>query len=291
MSGHHGHGHGNEPLRIAEGLTDAALAGPTDPAGQQVAGRTLRANPFSNDDGSVQPAMAAALAVADDGERVRAVVEALRAGRVLVPVLAHEHPGRDAEGGVLEHDEDRFKTGDRAADAMASAATVSLRTPDGRAALPVFSSAETFRQWDATARPVPVEATHAAISAVEEGDSLLLLDPGSEPAVLVPRPAVWALAQQQDWTPSWADPDLPHLVTGALRGIAELVGVRLERGVRAELRAVLAVRAGLPAGQLQAVVARASEALSELAEVRERVDSLELYPVSVDAASPGGEAG
>ncbi|TRW44888.1 SseB family protein [Georgenia yuyongxinii] len=274
MTGQH------EPIRIAEGLTHAALG---DSAGQPWAGRTLKPNPFSGDDGKVQPAMAAALALQDDGERVRAVVEALRTGRVLVPVVAHEHPGTAPDGTIREHDPDKFKTGDRAGDAMASAAMVSVRTPDGRAALPVFSSVESLLRWDATARPVPVEATRAAVSAVGETDSLLVLDAASEISVLVPRPAVWALAQQRDWTPSWADPALPRVVTGALRGIDELVGVRLERGAQAELRVVLAVRAGLAPGRLQAAVARASEALADQHELRERVDSLELYPVAVDA--------
>src|SRR5690606_16921803 len=156
-----------------------------------------------------QPAMAAALAHEDSGERVVAVVEAMRTGRLIVPVVAHEHPGRDAEGHVIEHAADKFKTGDRSGDEMASAAMVSARTADGRAALPVFSSVAAMQRWNAGARPVPVEATRAAVSAVGETDSLLVLDPGNEITVLVPRPAVWALAQQQPWTPSWADPDLP----------------------------------------------------------------------------------
>ncbi|MFH5822605.1 SseB family protein [Georgenia sp. AZ-5] len=268
------------PLRIAEGLTAASLAGPADSAGQPWAGRVLKSNPFSGDDGKVQPAMAAALAQTDPAERLRAVVEALRTGRVLVPVVAHEHPGTDAEGHVAAHDPDKLRTGDRAADAMASAAMVSVRTADGRAALPVFSSVEALLAWDRTARPVPVEATRAALSAVGEADSLVVLDPGTERAVLVPRPAVWALAQQRPWTPSWEDPELPGLVTAALRGITGLVGIRLERGGRAELRVVLAVRAGLTPEQLQDAVARAGRALSEDAAVRERVDSLELYPVA-----------
>ncbi|WP_127128256.1 SseB family protein [Georgenia sp. SYP-B2076] len=257
---------------------------PADSAGQPWAGRALKSNPFAGDDGTIESSMAAALARTDDGERVRAVVEAMRAGRVLVPVVAHEHPGTDAEGRVATHDSDKFRTGDRAADAMASAAMVSVRTPDGRAALPVFSSIEALLRWDATARPVPVEATRAALSAVGKTDSLLVLDPGSEVTVLVPRPAVWALAQQRPWTPSWADPELPGLVVAALRGIPELVGVRLERGGRAELRIVLAVHAGLTPEQLREPVARAGQALADATEVRERVDSMELYPVAAEAA-------
>ncbi|WP_052436446.1 SseB family protein [Georgenia sp. SUBG003] len=263
---HEGHGHGL-PL--------------TDSAGQPWAGRMLRPNPFSGDDGAVQPAMADALAREDDGERVVAVVEAMRTGRVIVPVVAHEHPGTDADGNVAPHAAEKFRSGDRSGDAMASAAMVSVRTRDGRSALPVFSSVAAMQTWNAGSRPVPVEATRAALSAVQESDSLLVLDPGNDVTVLVPRPAVWALAQQQPWTPSWADPELPGVAVEALRGITELLGVRLERGSTAELRVVVAVRAGLGQDQLRDVVARTSRALSEHPVLRERVDSLELAPTQV----------
>ncbi|GAA4286830.1 SseB family protein [Georgenia daeguensis] len=266
QGGHAGHGHGL-PL--------------TDSAGQPWAGRALKPNPFSGDDGRVQPAMAAALAQEDDGARVVAVVEAMRTGRVIVPVVAHEHPGTDADGNVAPHAADKFRTGDRSGDAMASAAMVSVRAPDGRSALPVFSSVAAMQAWNPGSRPVPVEATRAALSAVQESDSLLVLDPGSDVTVLVPRPAVWALAQQLPWTPSWADPELPGVAVDALRGITELLGVRLERGGTAELRVVVAVRAGLGPEQLRDVVARTSRALSEHPVLRERVDSLELAPTQV----------
>ncbi|UNX56006.1 SseB family protein [Georgenia sp. TF02-10] len=252
----------------------------TDSAGQPWAGRTLRANPFAGDDGACQPAMAAALALAEP-ERLPAVVEALRTTRVLVPVLAHEHPGTDDGGRVREHDPHRFRSGDRSGDAMASAALVSVRTPDGRSAVPVFSSVPALQRWDDGARPVPVEGTRAALAAVGESDSLLVLDPGDPAPVLVPRPAVWAVAKQQPWTPSWADPDLPGVVAAALRGVTELVGVRLERGTGAELRVVLAVRAAVTRPAAQAAVARASQALAADPVVRERVDSVEIVPAAV----------
>lgn len=268
----HGHTHGAAGHEHAHAPGGTALPG---------AGKTLRPNPFSGDDGSLQPAMAAALAVPDDGERLRAVVAALREGRVIVPVVAHEHPGRDEHGNVVEHDSDKFKTGNPEADAAAAAAGVAVRTADGRAAMPVFSSMAAMLAWRADARPVPLHGVRAAATAIEENDSLLVLDPGNEPTVVVPRPAVWALAQEQDWTPSWADEELPGIVTNALAGILELVGVRLERGGQAELRVVLAMRKGLDAERLRVAITRASQALSDHPVLRERVDSMELTPVSV----------
>lgn len=256
----------------------------TDAAGRQSAARRLRANPFAGDDGSLPAALGAALGTEDPVARLVAVVGELAAARVLVPVVAHDHPGTDGRGQVAAHA--RHGGADPAGDACAAAALVSVRVPDGRAALPVFSSYDRLRAWDPTARPVPVAGPRAALGAVGESDGLLVLDPAADRPVLVPRDAVWALARGQGWVPPWADPDLPGVVTGALAGITELVGVRLEpspgigRGGVPELRVLVAVAPGLTRQAMQAAVKRAGEALGALTAVRERVDSLELYPVA-----------
>ncbi|MGO1510938.1 MAG: SseB family protein [Actinomycetaceae bacterium] len=250
----------------------------SDSAGQAWAGRMLKANPFAGDDGSVTEAMAAALAQEDPGRRVVDVVAEMRTGRVLVPVVAHSHPG--TEGGEVARHEKQI-SGDAQADAMASAASVTVATPDGRAALPAFSSYDAMRAWDPSARPVPVEGMRAAASAAQEGDQILVLDPGSERPVLVGRPAVVALATGETWTPPWEDEELPGVITSALAGSTQLVGVRLEAGVKAELRVVLAVRPGFDRAGLEAELARVSSRLGELDELRHGVDSLELYPALV----------
>lgn len=253
--------------------------GAADSAGQPWAGRVLRSNPFAGDDGSTPPRLAAALALAEETERMRAVTDALREERVLVPVVAHEHPGRDADGGVAGHT--KHGSDDPQGDACASAAMVSVRTPDGRAALPVFSSVDNLVAWKADARPVPVEGARAALAAVSDADSLVVLDPAGPTTVLLGRPAVWAVVERREWVPSWVDPELPAVAAAALRGITELLGVRLERGSRSELRAVLAVADNLDRERVTDVVARAQEALAADPVLAERVDSLELYPVAV----------
>ncbi len=253
--------------------------GATDSAGQAWAGRVLRSNPFAGDDGTAPPALAAALGLPDETERMRAVTDALREERVLVPVVAHAHPGREEDGSVATHA--KHGSDDPQGDACASAAMVSVRTPDGRAALPVFSSLEALTAWKADARPVPVEGARAALSAVSDADSMLVLDPAGPVTVLLGRPAVWAIVQRQEWVPSWVDPELPAAAAAALRGITELLAVRLERGSRSELRAVLAVAADLDRERVGAVVARAQQALAADPVLSERVDSLELYPMVV----------
>lgn len=239
----------------------------------------LRPNPFSGDDGSAPAALTAALAMSQEAERLEAVVEALAATRVIVPVVAHAHPGRENDGSVRGHA--IHGTDDVAADACASAATVSVRTPDGRAALPVFSSLSALQAWESTARPVPVSAPRAALSAVTDSDGLLVLDPAGPVTVLVPRPAVWALGQQRTWVPSWRDPELPGLVARALAGITVFTGCRLERGHSSELRVLLAVRSGAGRDDVAEAVSQVQRALSSDAQIVERVDSLELAPIPV----------
>ena len=250
-----------------------------DSAGQPWAGRTLKANPFSDDDGSAPAELEAALGQADETERLVAVADALREARVIVPVVAHEHPGRAADGSVAAHV--KHGSGDPQADACGSAAMVSVRTPDGRAALPVFSSVARMQAWDATARPVPVEGVRAALSAVADADSLLVLDAAGPVSVLLRRPAVWSIINNERWLPSWQDPELTSVAAQALRGITELTAVRLEQGTGSELRAVLALAPGLTREQMMDVVTRAQEALSADPVLTDRVDSLELYPMAV----------
>lgn len=276
---------GGEPTRPVDPALAARLGGrrpggATDSAGQPWTGRTLKANPFSGDDGTAPAELVAALALEDETERLVAVADVLREARVIVPVVAHAHPGRAEDGSVAGHT--KHGSGDPQADACASAAMVSVRTPDGRAALPVFSSVQTMQAWDATARPVPVEGVRAALSSVADADSMLVLDAAGPVTALLGRPAVWAIVNNERWLPSWQDPELMPVAANALRGITELTAVRLERGSRSELRALLALRPGLTREQMMDVVTRAQEALSADPVLTDRVDSLELYPMTVE---------
>jgi len=240
-----------------------------DSAGIPWAGRTLTPSPFAGDDGVVAPALAAALAASPvDPARVLA---ALHDARVFAAVLAVAGQVDERTGG----------------DAGADMALPVLRSPDGRAALPVFTDVAALTAWDAAARPVPVAARRAALSAVEEDRQLLVLDPAGPVTVVLPRPALWALAQAQAWTPSPRDPAVHAAVAAALGTVAGVTGVACEPGVRAELRVVLGVRPGLDAAGLEAVTGGATAALARSEVVAERVDSLELRVVSAEPGRPG----
>jgi hypothetical protein len=236
----------------------------TDSAGVPWAGRTLTSQPFAADDGTADAALAAALA-AGDAEQVAA---ALLAARVFVPVVAVLGDGPAPVG---PHG--------RPVDKSADMAVATLVAPDGRRALPVFSSAAALAGWDATARPVPAEGPRAALSAVQDGCTALLVDPGSARPVLLPRPALWALAQGRRWLPPERDPQVADAVDAALAGVAEVARARVDGRGDGDLTVELALRPGLDTAALSAVLdaVRAGLARSDL--LAERVDALALTVV------------
>ena len=223
---------------------------------------------FAADDGSADPRLSAALAVhGTRGEALVEVVTALAAARVLVPVLTEQAPEPVVEQAA----------GHRA---HAAAGIVALRTPDGRTALPVFSSVATMAAWRRDARPMPSEASRAAAAALGEGWEVLVLDPGGPVTVLVPRPAVVALARGELWSPAVQGGAIDGVVRAALlaalSGVAHVVGAEVEPGRRAEVTVVLGLAPGLDRSGLDAVLAAVNAALAADAVVAARVDSLEL---------------
>src|SRR5690606_6251149 len=105
------------------------VTGSTDSAGTPWEGRDLKSNPFAGDDGSADPALEAGLAdyVAGDVGTLARVVHALAPARVLIPILAELEAAEAGVDGIV-------------ADKEASAGVVALEAPDGRRALPVFTS-------------------------------------------------------------------------------------------------------------------------------------------------------
>ena len=230
-------------------------------------------SPFAGDDGTAVPAVAAALAaVADGSGSVRAVVDALAGTRVLVPVLAELEVGD-----VVVHDGHEHTV-----DKEASAGIVALRAPDGRTALPVFTSVATMAAWRSDARPVPSDVARAALSAVTEGWEVLVVDPGGPTTVLVPRPAVWALAQQERWHPAvtadGVDPEVRAAIAAAVSPVRGVVAVDAVPGTRAEVAVVVELVAGLDRPRLDGVLAQVNVALAGVELVAARVDSVELRP-------------
>jgi hypothetical protein len=223
---------------------------------------------FSGDDGSADPELAALLTGhAAGAASLSDVVARLAKTRVLVPVLA----SLDKE----DYTEDGHKF-----DKEASAGIVALEAPDGRKALPVFTSVATMAQWRKDARPVPADAVRAALSAVSEDWALLVVDPGSDHTALIPRPAVWAIARGLEWKPAIVDGvvdvEIGAEVATALSTIAEVERTAVSPGKTAEVAIELAINPNLTRAGLNFVLGQVNTALAGSTMISERVDSLEL---------------
>jgi hypothetical protein len=225
--------------------TDPHACGPDahshgDSAGVPWEGRSFEPNPHTADDGSADPALLGALHRfrAGEGSQVE-VVDAFRAARVLIPLIAEKGEEGVAPSGLV-------------VDKTQELSIVTVAAPDGRRVQPVFSSVEAMRKWDAAARPIPVPALRAALAASAEDTDLIVLDPTSDTEFVIRRPAVWAIAQEIPWEPSFLSPE---------------VFSALQESIGQELAVIdVAVAAGDPDARLRG---------PELVVVLELVDGLE----------------
>ena len=288
--------HDSSAARHLPGHIAAALAragSGTDSAGRPWEGRDLsgEGNPlhnFDDDNGLADPGYEAAIAdlAAGTGSE-EAVHRALSTARVFIPVVASLAEDQIGEHGFVE-------------DKEADMALVTITAPDGRTALPAFTSVARLQAWHPEARPVAVYAARAALSAVSDGAQLVVVDPGAEVTFVLRRPAVWALAQQREWIPSYKDESHLPLLRSLAAAEPSVVGITAApgRGVASrtsdgrvlpgggpgpELRVEVTFRPGTAAADAQACAARIQAALGADRAFAEGVDSLELALASAPA--------
>lgn len=219
---------------------------------------------FSGDDGSTPHSLVEAYAI-EHPHRLDAVVEALRNIRVLIPVVANldEMETPEFEEQVV-------------GEKSAHAAMVTVAAPDGRAAIPIFSSVAAMAAWRSDARPVPVEAPKAALAAGTEADSLLVLDPGTENTTLIPSLAVAAIATGEEWSNPLLDSEVHSAIADIVTSIPVAVRAEVQPGGSAEIRIVLALKPGLDKVGVLNASQHMSTALGSSKIITSRVDSLEL---------------
>jgi hypothetical protein len=240
----------------------------TDSAGVPWSGRHFEPNTHSGDDGSAPEALRVAL------ERFRSgaggqpeVVDAVRDSRLLIPLLAELGETGTNEAG-------------RTVDKSQELSIVTVAAPDGRTAMPVFSSVDTMRVWNPAARPVPAAGTRVALAAVAEGTDLVVVDPGSPGSFVLRRPALWAIGRQEPWVPSPADPELAAEFTRLTAGEPAVVGVVLRPGdpearlTGPELLVELTLVDGLDRGALDALLTRLADRFAASRLIVDRVDSM-----------------
>ena len=239
-----------------------------DSAGVPWEGRSFQANPHAADDGSADPALLAALLRFRAGEGSQAeVVEAFRPARVLVPLIAEKGEEGVAPSGL-------------AVDKTQELSIVTVAAPDGRRVQPVFSSVDTMRRWDASARPIPVEAVSVALAASSEETDLIVLDPASETEFVIRRPAVWAIAQDQAWEPSFVSPEVFTALQQSVAHELAVIDVHVSAGdpdarMRGpELIVTLELIDGLERETLDAVLSRLAQRWAADDRMAVLVDSL-----------------
>ena len=246
-----------------------------------MAQKNIPASAFSDDDGAADPALAAALAAygADPAAEPQ-VIAALPAARLLVPVVAVlgelEEPADDGLG--------REKSSDMA--------VPTLRAPDGRCALPAFTSVESLARWRADARPVAVPLRQALHALAQERAGSLLIDLAGPVAYELTGAALRTLADGRDRVDPLTDPavaDAVRAVVAAEPGVARAYLTAAAPGADGSAPGDGTVCLVASAGADPARVARAVAAgLAGHGELRARlVNGLDLVLLPPDVAVPG----
>jgi hypothetical protein len=239
-----------------------------DSAGVPWAGRSFEPNANAADDGSAPHAFSEAITRFRAGEaRVDEVIDALRHERLLMPLVAEL-----GDSGVGAHGQ--------LVDKSQELSIVTVAAPDGRTVLPAFSDVAAMARWDATARPIPTPVRRIALAAADEGTDLIVVDPGSDTEFVIRRPAVWAIARDVPWEPSFASPEVFAALTESVAPELAVIDVGVASGdplsrLRGpELIVRLELMAGLDRGELDAVLARLAKRWAADDRIAVLVDSL-----------------
>jgi len=170
---------------------------------------------FAADDGSAHPALAAALDRYRQGTATDAeVVDALRGARLLVPVVAVLGEVETGPDGLA-----REKTSDMA--------VPTIQAPDGRRALPAFTSTEALARWRPDARPVAVPLLQALQALAQERADTLLLDMAGPVPYALTGAALRAAVGAPD---PLADPAVQEALRGAVAAAPGVTRAHLTPG-------------------------------------------------------------
>ena len=152
------------------------------------------------DVGQGLPRTARALALGQGSDagaaRLEALVDALVFERVIVPIDVEPDPRvTGVHAGENGHNPIDF---------------VRAQTPAGEA-LAIYSSVRALTAHRPDDRPMALDFRTIGLTALVETSGRIVVNPGTD-AVLLPRPAVAALAQGDEWLPAWRDEALRELL-------------------------------------------------------------------------------
>lgn len=236
-----------------------------DSAGVPWEGRSFEQNPWSKDDGKTPEVIVKSLEAVPFSKS--AFIESLRGQRLLVPLLAEV-----GETGIGPH-------GQRV-DKSADLAIVAVATPDGRTAIPAFTSVEAMTSWNKTARPVPVSIEKLCLAAVGEGHDRVVVNPGTDSRALR-RNELAVLAQGLALPDLVSGPEVAKLLAEAVEAVEGVVMAGVTDGdpearlLGEELVIELGLRPGLTSQELEAAVSSFVENLKST-DFESIVDSYKL---------------
>ncbi|MFI5755789.1 SseB family protein [Streptomyces sp. NPDC051569] len=226
---------------------------------------------FSDDDGTADPALTAALAAwAVDRAAEPRVLAALRGARLLVPVVAVLGESEEDENGLR-----REKTSDMA--------VPTLQAGDRRA-LPAFTSIAALARWNPEARPVAVPLHQALQAAAHERADTLVLDLAGPVAYQLTGSALLAVAEGRTSTDPLDDPAVTEAVRSAVAAEPAVLRAHLGPGSADGTLALVLAPDASPAP----TVRRIAEALAADDVLRARlVRGLDLALLPAEATPPG----
>lgn len=160
---------------------------------------------------------------------------------------------------------------------------VTVQAPDGRTAMPVFSSVDTMRQWNAEARPIPMPAPQIALAAASEHTDLIIIDAASPDWQFgVRRTQLESVARATPIHPAWSD----HLVIEEMRqSVADetrvyslqlLVGDPEMRLLAPEVTVRLTLQTGLHKPEVDQLIQQLQHRWATNETIAARVDSMTL---------------
>ncbi|MFF1566077.1 SseB family protein [Streptomyces sp. NPDC058293] len=198
---------------------------------------------FSDDDGSADPRLSAALAAwAEDRTAHGPVLAALKEARLLVPVVAVLGEVEEDENGLR-----REKTSDMA--------VPTLKAGD-RKALPAFTSTAALALWDPEARPVAVPLHQALQAAAHEQADTVVIDLAGPVAYELSGAALRAANEGRTTADPLADPAVTEAIRAAVAAEPGVLRAHLGPGSADGILALVLDPSAAPAETARAVAGR-----------------------------------
>lgn len=185
-----------------------------DSAGVPWRGRQFQENPWAGDDGNT-PLQIAETIAAEPFSKLK-FLESLRGQRLLIPLLAELGEGEIGPHGQL-------------VDKSADLAIVAVATPDGKTAIPAFTSVAAMANWNPESRPVPVSVEKLCLAAASEGHERVVVNPATDSRV-IRRTQIAAIAQGHALVDVVTDPMVREMVATAAEISDQILEARIIDG-------------------------------------------------------------